>query len=97
MARQLTVYAVCFDISDDKIRRRVAKHLLEHGDRVQHSVFELAFRRQSQLKKLANKLHCMLEESDDIRFYRLCQDCIHASQQISNAPIGQWPAAILVS
>ncbi len=97
MARKLIVYAVCYDIQDDKTRRQLSRKLLVFGDRVQYSVFEVGFRRQSELRKLAAECQNMLDEGDDIRFYRLCEDCIVASQVLSNKAIGQWPGAILVS
>ncbi|MDC8832065.1 CRISPR-associated endonuclease Cas2 [Alteromonas gilva] len=97
MANPMIIYAVCFDISDDRSRRNVGKALLEYGDRVQYSVFEVAFKRVSQLQDLISCLKPFMEEGDDIRFYRLCRSCRSASQSLSGAQIGQWPAAILVS
>jgi len=34
-------YLVCFDIEDNRYRRRLAKRLLACGHRVQRSVFEV--------------------------------------------------------
>lgn len=39
---------ITYDISDDRIRYRVAKILENHGSRVQYSVFECRLREQER-------------------------------------------------
>ncbi|UAA40361.1 CRISPR-associated endonuclease Cas2 [Paraneptunicella aestuarii] len=96
MAGTLSIYVVCFDISDDKVRRNVVKALMQYGDRVQYSVFELAFKRLGDMQKMQIKLEALLEPGDEIRFYRLCHQCRKTSKAIPDKPLGYWPAAILI-
>lgn len=97
MANTLTTYVVCFDISDDRVRRRVVKQLLKYGDRVQYSVFELAFKQTRQLNNLQQQMRNVLEPGDEIRFYRLCGRCQTKSCAIPESAIATWPGAVLIS
>ncbi|KUI97422.1 CRISPR-associated endonuclease Cas2 [Vibrio sp. MEBiC08052] len=58
-------YLVCFDIEDDKIRRRMGNKLLEFGERVQYSVFEIKCRTESQLNGLKRELEKLMEGSEN--------------------------------
>ena len=73
-------YVVSYDISSDRMRRKVSKIMEDYGKRVQYSVFEcnLDNKRLKQLyKKLVNVTGDMQEGS--IKFYPLCASC---SEQI---------------
>ena len=35
------IYLVCFDVTENKVRNRLVKVLLNYGRRIQYSVFEL--------------------------------------------------------
>ncbi|SHE66109.1 CRISPR-associated endonuclease Cas2 [Vibrio gazogenes] len=96
MAQPIIIYAVCFDISDDRIRRNVGKILLGYGDRVQESVFEIAVKTPYQLHQLIGQLRPLLEESDKLRFYRLCANCREQSHVIGEGRIADWPNAIII-
>ena len=72
-------YTVCFDITEDRVRTRVGKRLLQFGDRVQKSVFEIQIASLQELQRLREELREEIEDGDDIRFYRLCLDCRKAS------------------
>ena len=68
-------YIISYDIPDDQRRTKVAKTLLDFGDRVQYSVFEARLD-----KKLLDKLVCKLikiikESEGSIRIYPLCAAC----------------------
>jgi CRISPR-associated protein Cas2 len=68
-------YIISYDIPDDQRRTRVAKTLLDFGDRVQYSVFEAKLDKKL-LDKLIQKLIEIIEESEDsIRVYPLCATC----------------------
>lgn len=75
-------YLVCFDIENDKARRKVGNLLLAYGDRVQYSVFEIALTNQSQLTELKYRLSKILHQhpnpDDDLRFYYLAGTFFHA-------------------
>jgi CRISPR-associated protein Cas2 len=90
------IYLVCFDITDNKIRDQVGKALLEYGDRVQKSVFEIVLRRPEQLQDIRDRLRPLLQDGDDLRFYRLCADCRQASTGIRGEQLAHQPAVVLV-
>ncbi|WP_261887469.1 CRISPR-associated endonuclease Cas2 [Vibrio aerogenes] len=96
MAQPLIIYAVCFDISDDKVRRRVGKILLSYGDRVQESVFEIAVKTPYQLNSVSEKIQRLLDETDKVRFYRLCARCRAHSHVLGEGRIADWPDSIII-
>jgi len=68
-------YVVCYDISDDRLRRRVAGYLDGFGDRVQNSVFELPID-GALLDRCMNLIaREIAQEEDRIAVYRLCGKC----------------------
>lgn len=68
-------YIISYDIPDDRRRTKIAKTLLDFGDRVQYSVFEARLDKKL-LDKLVQKLLEIIEESEDsIRIYPLCAAC----------------------
>lgn len=89
-------YLVCFDIGDDRVRTRVGKRLLRHGNRVQESVFELALANHAEFERLKRDLRKLLEEEQELRFYRLCRDCRKASTRVDGAPVATLPAAVVI-
>ena len=89
-------YVVCFDISNDHARDSVGKQLLRHGERVQESVFEVRLASVQDLEALAAELRGMLDEDDDLRFYRLCLDCRKASRDARGHPVATFPAVVIV-
>lgn len=68
------LWMIAYDISDHKIRRLVSNHLLDHGLRVQYSVFECRLKKK-QLQQLRQTLSELIEETDKIRWYPLCNWC----------------------
>jgi len=68
-------YVLCYDIADDRRRRRVTKVMESYGYRVQESVFE-AFLSSSDLEEMSARLKKEIEEKEDsIRIYALCGTC----------------------
>jgi len=92
----MKAYIACFDISDDKVRYRVAKILGGFGNRVQKSVFEIAFKSNAQLQRTRVKIDKLLEEGDDCRFYHLCGNCRALSTGNQGESIADYPAAYIV-
>ena len=68
------LWMVVYDISDDKIRRRVANHLANHGERVQYSVFECHLT-QKELHLLRAAVAVELDTEDSVRWYPVCKWC----------------------
>jgi CRISPR-associated protein Cas2 len=64
-------WVVCYDIPDDKRRRKVVKIMEGAGRRVQYSVFECEID-SGRLERLKRDLALAIdEEEDDVRFYPL--------------------------
>ena len=66
---------ISYDISDDGTRTKVANLLLDHGTRVQYSVFELLID-EKRLDELVERLKPFPECSDSIRIYHICEGCL---------------------
>lgn len=66
-------WVICYDIPDDKRRRKIQKILEGYGRRVQYSVFECEIS-NAKLERLHKQLRRVInEQEDDIRFYPLNQ------------------------
>ncbi|HEK25463.1 MAG TPA: CRISPR-associated endonuclease Cas2 [Hydrogenobaculum sp.] len=70
--RNITV--ICYDISSDKRRNKVARELLKVGVRTQYSVFECFITekdRNNLIKELKKKI---LEKEDSVILYSLSEE-----------------------
>jgi CRISPR-associated endonuclease Cas2 len=77
---------VIYDISDDKVRLRIANRLLKDGNRVQESAFEVFFKTPSARDNLERDLHRLLRKgSGQIRWYGINQDSLAQSGAIGSA------------
>jgi|WetSurMetagenome_2_1015567.scaffolds.fasta_scaffold911711_1 CRISPR-associated protein Cas2 len=65
---------VAFDVSDDKIRRRITKVLLANGFRIQESVFILTLPSR-KIKWLQRKLSSIVTDKGIIHIFDLCHSC----------------------
>jgi len=87
---------VSYDISSDRRRSRVCKLLKDYGERVQYSVFECLLR-PDDLKRLRERLKPLLvPEEDDVRFYRLCENCRRKATVWGRKKRRQWEKAVVV-
>jgi CRISPR-associated protein Cas2 len=68
------LWMIAYDISNDKIRKMVHDSLLNHGQRVQFSVFECRLNPKQQ-QSLREKLAQLIEKQDSVRWYPLCNWC----------------------
>lgn len=70
------MYLISYDITDDRIRGKIAKELSGYGQRVQCSVFECRITNQ-QYKELYQKLVILMQEEEEgnIRIYNICGKC----------------------
>lgn len=87
MAREM-LYVFAYDISDNKLRRRVAERLEAHGTRVQGSVFELRTT-QAKAEALLLKLDKLRLPGDSIRLYCIPEDARMRCKTAGGAPIGE--------
>ncbi len=68
-------YSICYDIVDNRRRNRIAKILLDYGERVQYSVFEVDIDAK-QLETLMGRMKRELNDSEDsVLIYALCETC----------------------
>ena len=74
--KQSMLYVISYDISQDKIRTKIAKELENYGVRIQYSVFECELD-QKRFQQLYHKLLMQMKEIEDgsIRIYRICTTC----------------------
>ncbi len=71
---QRTHYIIAYDISDDRQRTRLAKMLLDYGDRIQHSVFE-ADLSDREAATILTDAEPFIGPTDSLRLYALCATC----------------------
>lgn len=62
-------FAICYDISDDRTRRRVVKVLRRVGTRVQESVFDVAVRSDRAMDELWGSLVKVVGQHGCLRAY----------------------------
>jgi CRISPR-associated protein Cas2 len=68
-------HVLCYDVADDRRRRRVARSLEDVGDRVQESVFE-ADLDATLFDKVNRKVAAIIDaETDAVVVYPLCNAC----------------------
>lgn len=76
MKNELLNIVASYDITDDRMRNKVADLLESEGLRVQYSVFEMTIS-PKDFEKLRGKIkRFIVGKGDSIRYYRLCQRCM---------------------
>lgn len=77
------MYVISYDLSNNKLRNKVAKELENYGRRVQYSVFECRISKK-QMEQLYEKLLPIMQKEPEgnIRIYRLCMNCEEQIQTI---------------
>ena len=68
-------YVISYDIPDNRRRTRLAKVLLDFGERVQYSVFEADLDKKlfdRLLQRVNNEIN---DQEDSVRIYPLCSTC----------------------
>ena len=74
-------YVVCYDITDDARRTKVALALLDYGARTQESVF-VANLDEELARRMMERLGRLIDANEDkIHIFRACKNC--ASQTIA--------------
>jgi len=69
------LFAISYDLENDRNRTKLASMLKDFGVRVQKSVFE-ADLDDAELAELRKKLSAVkLDKSDSIRLYKICGEC----------------------
>ena len=89
-------YVLCYDITKNRIRRKVAKFMEEYGFRIQKSVFECDLNAKD-LKTLVQKAILLIDlRTDSLRVYPLCAACRVRSQFHGHQPIVQPGEALVL-
>ena len=70
------LYLVCYDISNDNVRDRMSKTLLDFGSRIQESVFECPLNDELLERMMSRLERLTLGDDDRVRVYRLCGPCV---------------------
>ncbi|KAA0221429.1 CRISPR-associated endonuclease Cas2 [candidate division KSB1 bacterium] len=87
---------ISYDITDDKVRFRLARTLKDFGKRVQRSVFEAEIT-EAELTKLHQKLaQVRLDSDDSIRLYRLCDGCVKGVKIWGSGEVTKDPDIIVL-
>ena len=66
-------WIVCYDIVNNKRRRKVVKIMESYGQRAQYSVFECDISDREQMTLEGRLSQVIDEDEDDVRFYPLNQ------------------------
>jgi CRISPR-associated protein Cas2 len=69
-----TRYVIAYDVEDDGRRAKLARLLLDYGDRVQRSVYE-AILTAEELKEVLEEVAKYVSDKDSLRAYPLCAAC----------------------
>lgn len=85
MSRE-AVFVYVYDVSSDRLRRRMAAILEEAGTRVQESVFEV-HADQADAERLLDRLERERGPGDGIRMYCLTADGRRRSRTRGGAPL----------
>ena len=84
-------YVVSYDIPDDRRRNEVHDTLKDYGTRVQYSVFECNLE-PAQLLELREQLATLVvPKEDNLRYYRLCRDCLEQTVVVGERPLTTDP------
>ena len=68
-------YVISYDMPNDRRRVKMAKILLDFGNRVQYSVFEASLDKKL-FDKLLKRVNSVVDEQEDnVRIYPLCAIC----------------------
>jgi CRISPR-associated protein Cas2 len=89
-------FVICYDLSDDQRRERMAAALLDFGKRIQESVFvadlddTLAARMMERLQGLVD------EAADTVHVFRLCKECRAETATLGLAVAPKEPAYYVI-
>ena len=87
---------VCYDISEDATRTRMANCLLNFGVRIQESVFEAVLEKGHFERLIGAVERITLGESDRVRVYRVCARCVNEITIIGFGEVTRDPDFYLV-
>ncbi len=80
-------YIISYDIPNDRRRTKLAKMLLDFGDRVQYSVFEARLDQELFDKLIKGINRTINEQEDSVRIYPMCATCQKGMIIIGKGPV----------
>ncbi|MCC6585126.1 MAG: CRISPR-associated endonuclease Cas2 [Bryobacterales bacterium] len=80
-------YVICYDVSDDGRRYRLANALLDFGTRVQESVFVANLDNSLYARMVARIQKLLQPEVDRVHIFTLCGECIKRTRVLGTAEI----------
>lgn len=90
------MFIITYDITKNKIRRKVSKILEDYGVRVQYSVFESDMN-EKELNKVIVYLKKIIDTTtDNIKFYDLCGKCETKTLSIGLDKTYKLPDALVI-
>lgn len=92
------ISVIVYQIKNNRVRIRLRKILLSYGNPVQNSVFECRLS-PAQSKEFFKGIYFIkeqLEESDSIRIYNVCKNCVAKTVIIGKKPIINDPLYYIV-
>ena len=93
---RMMFYLICYDIPDDRRRKKIADLLEGYGTRVQYSVFECHLSAK-KLKELQHRLRKRFNQNEDsIRFYPLSPSMLAQTIVWGSPPVSSPPSSIII-
>jgi CRISPR-associated protein Cas2 len=78
-------YVIVYDVTSDARRTRLAARLLDFGDRVQKSVFEITATPE-EFATLLRRIGPLVGPGDSLRAYGLCANCCKPAFSVGANP-----------
>ena len=89
-------YVVCYDLSDDRRRDRLAKALLDYGERVQESVF-VAHLDEELYGRMLERIAKVIDEVEDrVHVFGLCGTCEGKIRVYGTAKLPEDPPFLII-
>ncbi len=89
------LWVVVYDVKSHARQRMIRETLKFKGNRVQDCVYELVCS-SANLKRLLDELSFILDETDTVKVYRLCQDCRENTSLFGDTQLPGPPTAIII-
>jgi CRISPR-associated protein Cas2 len=90
------LYAISYDVVDDRRRLQVSHALLDYGERVQKSVFECNFE-LDRLAELVKRLSSVINAAEDsVRIYPICGNCKESIKIIGQGRVTEDPEVYIL-
>jgi CRISPR-associated protein Cas2 len=89
-------YFVCYDLSDDRRRERMARVLLDYGKRIQESVFRMDLDEELHERMMVRLRREVDESWDCVHVFSLCKNCVGKVVVIGRAEMPIDPDFVIV-